>query len=377
MPEKITEKGLFLHALKNTGAAMRYNRKIIIAVIVCMMLIFSGIAAFAAHKTPKTKPSDWKDDPGFINSVTFNMIDDIFTGDDTATVAEQVKVTYDQTGSNIKIGGKNIQNLGSIIKSVNDMCKGLALLFLIITFLIGLLSIRQREQMDEELLRRFIMFIFGMVCIFFAMTWCFTIANIGSQLAGKIAAAGTGIQNATNSNIVTDIESKIWDSTHIANYDHGDDGFAGGFDWLETEVENIGMGISYMTELIVPWLLLKAARLVVSVVIWGRALEVMILSAFSPLGFAETPDSHNPVSGSGLHFIKNMVALSISGAIIVFSMFATNQILMNLFSGIVVGADSTFKDITDTIFSMVVVSFARVALVTRSQQIAKSVVGVI
>ena len=70
MPEKITEKRLFLHALKNTGAAIRYNRKIIIAVMVCMMFIFSGIVALAANKTPKTKPSDWKENPGFINTAT-------------------------------------------------------------------------------------------------------------------------------------------------------------------------------------------------------------------------------------------------------------------------------------------------------------------
>ena len=302
------------------------------------------------------------------------MINDIFTGDDTGEVAKQVQVTYDNTASNIKIGGQNIQNLGVVIKSVNDMCKGLALLFLIITFLLGLLSIRAREQMDEELLRRFIMFIFGMVCIFYAMTWCFTIANIGSQMAGKIANVGTGIQNATNAEIVEQIQSKIWDDTHIANYDHGDDGFAGGFDWFETFLENAGMSMSYMAELIFPWLLLKIARLVVSIVIWGRALEVMILAAFSPLGFSETPDVNNPVSGAGLHFIKNMVALSISGAIIVFSMLATNQIILNLFSNIVVGQSSTMKQITDSIFGMVVVSFARVALVTRSQQIARSIV---
>ncbi len=377
MSKKQKKDSLFLHSLKNTYPAIKYNKKLIFMAIAFMTLIISSTVAFAAAKIPKTKPSDWKESPGLINQVTFSMVEDIFMGDDTATVAEQVKVTYDNTGSDIKIGGKNIENLGGIIKAVNDMCKGLALLFLIITFLLGLLSIREREQMDEEFIRRFIMFIFGMVCIYNAMTWCFAIANIGSQLAGKISAVGSGIQNTTNASVVSDLQSKIWDNTHIANYDHGSDGFAGGFDWIETFMGNFGMSVSYMTELIVPWLLLKASRLVVSVVIWGRALEVMIMSAFSPLGFAETPDSHNPVSGAGVHFIKNMVALSISGAVIVFSMFATNQIILNLFSGIVVGADTTFKQITDAVFSMVVVSFARVALVTRSQQIAKSVVGVL
>ena len=372
MPIKKSEENLFMDAIKNTGAAIRYNRKLYMVLFAITVILFTGISVFA--KAPKTKPSDWKESPGHINNVTFSMINDIFTGDDTGEVAKQVQVTYDSTASNIKIGGQNIQNLGVVIKSVNDMCKGLALLFLIITFLLGLLSIRAREQMDEELLRRFIMFIFGMVCIFYAMTWCFTIANIGSQMAGKIANVGTGIQNATNADIVTKIQSKIWDDTHIANYDHGGDGFTGGFDWFETQMENIGMSMSYMAELIFPWLLLKIARLVVSIVIWGRALEVMILAAFSPLGFAETPDVNNPVSGAGLHFIKNMVALSISGAIIVFSMLATNQIILNLFSNIVVGQSSTMKQITDSIFGMVVVSFARVALVTRSQQIARSIV---
>ncbi|WP_026659853.1 hypothetical protein [Butyrivibrio sp. AC2005] len=376
------ENELFWYALGNTGAWVKYhlallnrNKKIVAVVVLTVMAILMGITVSAAERKPQEKPADWKDHPGYFNSVTFNMIEDIFTGDDTATVAEQVKVMYDSSGSNIKIGGKNIQNLGGIIKSVNDMCKGLAILFLIITFLLGLLAIREREQMDEELVRRFVMFIFGMACVYFAMTWCFAIANIGSEMAGKIAQTGAGIQNATNEAIVSDIQGKIWDETHIANYDHGGDGFVGGFDFLETYGGNLGMSVSYMTELIIPWLFMKVARTMVSVVVWGRALEVMILATFSPLGFAETPDPNNPISGPGMRFIKNMVALSISGAIIVFVMFATNQIILNMFSDIVVGNTTEFSDIMSSIFSMVIVSFARVAMVTRSQQIAKNVVG--
>ena len=377
MPVVFDESKLFLKALINVRDFFRFRKKWVAIVVFLVGILFMGSVALAAGRTPKERPGDWKENPGFFNTISFHMVKDIFTGDDTATVADQVKITYSSSGSNITIGGHKVSNLGTIIKSVNDMCKGLSIVFIIITFFLGLLSIREKEQMDEELLRRFVMLILGIACISFAMTWSFTIANIGSQMASKVASVGSGIQNAKNSGIVTNLQGRIWDDTHIANYDHGDDGFTGGFDWFETQLENFGMSVSYASELLVPWLLMKAARLLVSVVIWGRALEVIILAAFSPLGFAEVPDVHNPISGTGMRFIKNMTALSISGAIIVFVMFATNQIILNMFSDIVVGNTVGMGEIMDSVFGMVVVSFARVAMVTRSLQIAKSIVGAV
>ena len=51
-----------------------------------------------------------------------------------------------------------------------------------------------------------VMLILGIACISFAMTWSFTIANIGSQMASKVASVGSGIQNAKNSGIVTNLQ---------------------------------------------------------------------------------------------------------------------------------------------------------------------------
>ena len=54
MPIKKSEENLFMDAIKNTGAAIRYNRKIYMVLFAITVILFTGISVFAKEPRPVT-----------------------------------------------------------------------------------------------------------------------------------------------------------------------------------------------------------------------------------------------------------------------------------------------------------------------------------
>lgn len=366
---KQQKENRFLHTLRNTGHFIRYYRKrlILITVMVLLSAFFVGFAA---------RPADWMDKPGYMNGITFDWLDEMLSGSVAQDVADQVQITYDETGS-ITIGSYTVPGISAVITAANDMCKGIAILFLIITFFIQLLSMRSMDQMDEEFTRRLIMLVVGFAFVYGSMQMSLTIANVGSQLAQKIATTSALSASPSAVSSVEAIKGVIYDETHVEPYDHAEGGidFVGPIDKIQTFGENAMTSFGYMIQLFVPWLAMKAVRAVLFMVVWGRAFEIMALATFSPLAFMEVPDVHHIGHGPGMRFIKNMLALSVSGAIIVFITLMANAVDVAILNQVIAGAGSGFGAVMSGIMSMVVIGLAEVGLVTKSQQIARTVVG--
>ena len=363
------KESLFLHSLKNGRHFVKhYRRRITVILSVLTLLILS--AAFAE------RPADWQDKPGFMNGITFSWLDDILSGGVAQEVADQVQIHYDESGA-IQIGSYSVPGISSVVHAANDMCKGIAVLFIIVTFFLSLLSMRSMDQMDEEFTRRMIMMVVGFGMAYFSMTLSFTVANVGSELAHKIAEAGNLAAEPDAMNAVEAVKGVIYDETHVEAYDHAEGGidYVGPIDKIQTWGENAMTSFGYMIQLFVPWLAMKAVRAVVFMVVWGRAFEIMALATFSPLAFMEVPDVHHVGRGPGMRFIKNMLALSISGAVIVFITLMANAIDIAILNQIIAGAGNGFGSVMGGIMSMVVIGLAEVGMVTKSQQVARTVVG--
>ncbi len=355
--------------MKNTGYFLRYFRKPLL-ITTCLTILLISSFAFAA------RPADWKDAPGFMNGITFSWLDEMLSGSVAQDVADQVQITYDESGA-LQIGHYSVPGISAVITAANDMCKGIAILFLIITFFIQLLSMRSMDQMDEEFTRRLIMLIVGFGLVYASTQMSLTIANVGSQLAQKIATSGALAASPDAVGSVEAIKGVIYDETHVEAYDHAAGGidFVGPIDKIQTWGENAMTSFGYMIQLFVPWLAMKAVRAVLFMVVWGRAFEIMALATFSPLAFMEVPDMHHIGHGPGMRFIKNMLALSISGAIIVFITLMANAVDVAILNQIIAEASGGFGSVMSGIMSMVVIGLAEVGLVTKSQQIARTVVG--
>ena len=363
------KESLFLHSLGNSRNFIRYYRKRI-AVLAAAVIILLMLPVFA------DRPTDWQDKPGFMNGITFSWLDDILSGGVAQEVADQVQIHYDESGA-IQIGSYRVPGIMGVVRAANDMSKGIAVLFLIITFFLSQLSMRSMEQMDEEFTRRLIMMVVGFGMAYFSMTISFTVANVGSELAHKIADAGNLAAEPDALNAVEAVKGVIYDETHVEAYDHAEGGvdYVGPIDKIQTWGENAMTSFGYMIQLFVPWLAMKAVRAVVFMVVWGRAFEIMALATFSPLAFMEVPDVHHVGRGPGMRFIKNMLALSISGAVIVFITLMANAIDIAILNQIIAGAGNGFSSVMGGIMSMVVIGLAEVGMVTKSQQVARTVVG--
>ena len=356
---------LFIHSIKNARYFFRYHRKKLL-IISLIITVFFTILAFS------DRPDDWLEKPGFLNPLTFDYVDDITSGENAKEAADQVKVSFSEGSDVLEIGGHQVPGIASVVTPANDMCKGIAFLFMIMTFFLGLLSMRSREQMDEEFLRRLCMMILGLVLIVNAQKLSYLIVNVGSQLATNIATAN--MNNPDKASVAVEIKGKIYDDTHVEAYDHAEGGvdFVGPIDKMQTAMENFATSVSYDFSFFIPWLALKIAGIIVSVVIWGRALEIVLMATFSPLAFMEIPDIHHVGHGPGMRFIKSMVALAISGALIVFVLVVTSQVNIQLLSAIVSGE----AKISDNLWALVILGFAQCGTILKASQLSRQVVGV-
>ena len=352
------------------------NRRRILEMAEILLLVFAVLFPAASMLAHAARPADWQTNPGYMNGITFSWLDEILSGNTAQEVADQAQIYYDESGS-IQVGSYTVPGIGGVIHAANDMCKGIAILFLIITFFVNLLSMRSRDQMDEEFTRRLIMLVFGFGLVYYAMTMSFTIANVGSQLAHKVAEAGSLGTDPSTTATTEAIKGIIYDETHVEPYDHAAGGidFVGPIDKIQTFGENAMTSFGYMIQLFIPWLAMKAVRAVVFMVVWGRAFEIMALATFSPLAFLEVPDVGNVGRGPGMRFIKNMLALSISGAVIVFVTLMANAVHLAILNQIIANASAGFSAVMSGIMSMVIIGLAEVGLITKSQQIARTMVG--
>ena len=364
----VEKDNLFLHSLKNFKYFLKYYKKqIIIALLVISALVICGIG-FSADI-----PDDWQTNPGKVNEGSFKMLDEIVGSSSTGDIANATQVTFDDSGA-ITVGQYQTAALGTAVTGVNDVCKGIALLVAIMTFMISLLMIRDKDQMDEEFIRRLLMFIVALVFIINAKTLSLTAANLGSTLATKVVEAGSLENSSEATDAITSVKQSIYENTHVESYDHGDDGMTGCFDDALTAVDNQMAALSYWMDLVFPWLAMQAVGLVTMMTVYGRAFEILALIAFSPLAFMETPDPGDLLHGPGMRFLKNVLALSISGAIIIFIVICTHAISISILQSLVSGGD--FGTTLSGMTNLVIIGFAQAGAVMKSQQIAKTAVGI-
>ncbi len=133
-------------------------------------------------------------------------------------------------------------------------------------------------------------------------------------------------------------------------------------------------------QLMIPSIAMYTVSLITNVVCWSRAFEILILSTFAPLAFADATDiDHQFGRGGGARFIKNVMALSISGAIIIFVMALSSNISINILAdamGVVEGASYSITNFLARTGDLLIVGFAQAGLVLKAQSMGKTICGV-
>ena len=343
-------------AIRNTKYFIKYYyRQIIICLILAAGLFMSRSYALTDEQI---------EDSGWIKPL-YTWVDDIVGTEAAEQAVDSVTVAFDENG--VTLGDVTIDGVGSVISKINDVSLALAVIFLGMTFLISLLNMREQDIVEEEVFKRLVFLGIGIVLCVYAKTICMGIANIGSGVAQILA----NISPASNGNTLGDeIKDYIYEQTHVTSTG------SGWWDKLQNGVGNIGRGIGFYLQLFIPWLIMKVVGIIISVICWARAIEILILAAFSPLAFADIIEPNNLSSSPGVRFVKSFFVLSLAGAFIVTVIIMCQSISASLLAAQIPDVYNdeavTFAAAT---WKLVTVGLAEVGLVMRANQLAKTVLG--
>ena len=336
--------------IRNLLCAIRYYRKLWMIVILAVAVL-CGMAVFCAGDT-------WQNAEGMTKNV-MKQIDDICDVGRVEKVADLLSVTFSK--DTLCIAGYTIRNT-RMLRSMNDILTGISFCFCVLTFFASFMNIREQDMTSEQLVLKLALFGACIVLIFKAQDICLGIANVGTGLAIK-AAGLTG----NDVGAARETEALIGNVKQLA-YEQCKSEDDGLFTGLMEFIAALGVYL----QLLLPSLSMWAVSIVTNVICWSRAFEIIILSTFSPVAFADATGIDHFGQGGGSRFIKNILALSISGAIIIFIMHLSSGVSLSILKNTLNGS---FDEFVTGVKDLLVVSFAQVGLVLKAQSMAKTVCG--
>ena len=330
-----------------------YYKRQMIAVLL-LGLLGTTLIAFCATD------ADVDGATGMVKTI-YGLIDDIFDISRMKDVSDLLCIEFG--GATLKAGGITFTNLMRVISTMHKTFQNLGVIFLIIFFGVGVLeSISFQQMYLEKLVKQFILLCIGIALIAKSMDMVYGIGNVFSALILKI------VNNASTSNF--DMSSQIMD-VKKAIYDDCNVSTGTGLKATITDaVSNMATSVSYLIQLFIPSLIAKLANIVVSVMCWSRFIELTILAIISPLTVCDISGGAG-MNSNAIRGTKHVVALALSGAIIMLSIFICQQIQFGILSANVLD-EANFMD---CIWKEIVISIVEVGLVVKAQGIAKQALG--
>ncbi len=330
-----------------------YYRKQIVFLLFAGLFFFS-MAAFCATK------EDVEGAGGMVKSI-FNMIDDIF---DTAKMEDlEDLLVVDYHNGTLQAGGITFSSLTPVVSAMHRTFQNLGVMFLIVFFGVGVVeSISFNQMYLEKMVRQFVFLCIGIVLISHSMDLVYGIGNIFSALIERI------VDNADAASV--DMESGIL-NLKMAIYDDCNVSTGKGFKAaIADSITNLSASVSYLIQLFIPSLISKLANLVVSVMCWSRFIELTIMAVVSPLTVCDI-SSGAGMNSNAVRGIKNVVALGLSGAVIMLSVFICQQIQYGILSANVLDSVGFMS----CVWKEIVVGIVEVGLVVKAPNIARQILG--
>lgn len=307
-----------------------------------ILVVFAGFCSYTEAGTYMVKTiQDW--------------IVDIYGGSIIEDIKKLTYIEFDSATCAFSIGSISLSSLSGLIKSIYKIFKNLGYMLLIVNLLIGLMEDLSFNQMYiEKMVKKGIFFCIGLALIAKSMDLVYFIANIGSAVVNKISSVA--IANMPSYDTLC---QEVYDNCNTAEKATGIK------DKLFAWISDITSAVGYILQLFIPWLISKVAYVIVQFTCWSRFIEILILAIMSPLAFADISKGGGEHSGS-MRAVKNVIALSLSGAMILLICIICNQIQ---------GALITTADFGTSIWNCVMVSAVQMGLVSRANEIVKQGLG--
>ena len=348
------------HTLGNTGYFIRYYWKRILIALAMVFVLCGGIA-FADSWDDKAETEGET-----LLSISYGFINDILNPKILTETGELLEIGYD--GSEISVGPYTSSGAGAILDSIFKVSCVVAVIVLCISFLTDLAMMRQNDITEENVIRKLFMFVVGYLLIVNSMKICIAIADTGTWVTQHVTASVTMDVN----NSADEIKENMWTESHTTETLEASGQRVKWTERLGNFVGDFGTKMGFIVQLIFPSLAMKLAWVIASVVCFSRAIELFLMSAFSPLAFMDSNTMDSLTNSPAWRFLKNILAISIQGAVIT----GTIAIASSMMGSIVNASSSSMGEFMEQSIQIIMIIFAEVSLIVRSQGIAKSVLAI-
>ncbi len=339
-------------SLGNTGYALRYYKKQIMAVLIgCLVVVMSA----ALCRPPSYTTADG------LTRTMLNQIDNILSVGALQDVVELTAVFFDAGTGVLQMGGQTIREL-TLLSNTSEFCTAVGTVLVALTFFVTMINSRRDQGTEEELIKRLLFLAAAIVLVYKAQDISYAVANFGTGITMKVAGIveDNGVVDA---DLVAQTKQSLFDMVYVEG---SEDHF---LDNLQQQFASLGL----LLELWIPSIAMWLVSVLVSVICWSRALEILILATFSPIAFADATNLDNFGHGTASRFIRNLMALSLSGAIIVFVMALCSGVMFGMVSEAAAAQDA--GALVAKVKDMIVIGFAEAGLVKKAQSIAKTLCG--
>lgn len=358
------------HTLGNTRYWFRYYWKTICIFLVLGTTLLLGIAFADVDAASHVAAIESGSEKDALLRHSFDMIDEIAGPKIVEKAGELLSVSYD--GNEIYVGPYSSAGAGLIMDTIFSVSEIIAMIGLCVAFLSDLALMRTSEVSEENVIRKLFMFVVGMLFVAYSMKLCLWIANIGTGMADIVIEKMTNGETGSLIQGVEAVKANMWEECHTNEVLEASGMHIAWYEKMGNSVGDLGTKMGFILQLIFPYLAVQLAWVIISVVCFSRAIELFIISAFAPLAFMDSNVFDNFASTPAWRFCKNVLAIAIQGAVIA----GVLAIGSSFIGAVVNGTSSTPGEFVEQAVQIVMIVFAEVSLVTRSQGIAKAVVNI-
>ncbi len=348
----------------NTAKVIYYYRKQILFVLLAVTFM-SFMMAFCRTVTQE----DLDNADGIMGHI-LNMIDTIFgESEGWAGIEGAKKLLHVQIGDSSIQAGDFALSSGMVggLKTLTELFQAIGLSMVIIYFLSSMMEDVQFQQAyTEKMVKHFIFLFVAWVLVMNADTIIYVITNAGSSVVDKVYT----VSQSRTFNLTT-LKKDIY-----AALNKEADG--GGIKAIQQSITNTTSQLGMYIMMFVPWLVCKASGVVVALGCWSRFIEILIYAIVSPLTLADVAKGSFERS-SATRAIKNIIALSLSGAVIMLTLYIGREIQISIIADFATALTSGYDKNTfsEAMFSEVIIAVVQAGVVSRANQVAKQALGVV
>lgn len=344
---------------KHTGYFVQYYWKQLAVFLMITVVAISTLFIGQAHAWGHIAEGEERYKDAKLLSIVYGMIDDICGTEEMAEMTSKVKV---EIGDGITVNNFTVPVAGTVIRTVNEALQTTGVTLTILFFCIGILNAFAHQQAyGEILLKRTLVLIITLLIIQKSFDLVVGISNVGNQIMDVVANTASSIGTGAGDLNINDIKNAMYDE-----YAFETDSI---LEWFGKTMEGIGLMLGWFVRLMIPWAAVNVTKVIIMFTNWSRAITIAVMAFLAPLAFADLTNGNGGGNANTMRFIKNVAAIALQGAVIVFAMYFAGYAQLGML------ANSDLDTFFSSTFNMAALALAEAGICLKSQSIAKEIFG--